>query len=433
MVSLTTLVLIGALIVLYIKYSKIASRTKGITDIDAEIARVQKQLNEMQSDYSEKKPVYDKFKKELNELEEDANIVAHGMYKPHFDFDTSEEYKETIVSTRDEQKQMIKDGTAATCKIQWEVEGSKAKGKQMTKKNIQLMLRSFNNECDADTLKVKWNNVDKMETRINRAFEAINRMGKPNQIEISKDYLTLKLEELYLAHEYQEKKYEEKEEQRQIKEQMREEEKARREIEKAERESEQEEVRYQKALEDARLEMEMAKGEEMGALNDKVADLERLLKEAHEKKERAISRAQQTRSGHVYVISNIGSFGEDVYKIGMTRRLEPMDRVRELGDASVPFRFDVHAMIYSDDAPSLENNLHSMFRERQVNAVNNRKEFFSVSLNDIEKAVHELHGQIEFTKVVEAKEYRESLVMREALYEELKEADIVEEEFPNAL
>ncbi len=113
-----------------------------------------------------------------------------------------------------------------------------------------------------------------------------------------------------------------------------------------------------------------------------------------------------TRSGHVYVISNVGSFGEHVYKIGMTRRLDPMDRIRELGDASVPFQFDVHAIIYSDDAPALESELHKAFDGQRVNRVNERKEFFRVPIEQIATTVREQRGEIEITLTAEAAEYR---------------------------
>ena len=137
-------------------------------------------------------------------------------------------------------------------------------------------------------------------------------------------------------------------------------------------------------------------------------ELEKSLEEAHSKNERAKSMAQQTRSGHVYIISNIGSFGEDVYKIGMTRRLEPLDRVKELGDASVPFTFDVHAMIYSEDAPTLEKVLHDKFAGKRVNMVNHRKEFFGVPIDDIEKEVLKIDSSAEFVKTIEAQEYTET-------------------------
>lgn len=129
-------------------------------------------------------------------------------------------------------------------------------------------------------------------------------------------------------------------------------------------------------------------------------------------KENVLQRELNTRAGYVYIISNIGSFGKDIYKIGMTRRLEPMDRVKELGSASVPFEFDVHAMIFSEDAPKLENQLHHHFKEFEVNKVNPRKEFFKVSLREIEKVVLEnYNGTVTFTEIAKAEQYRRSLAL----------------------
>ena len=160
------------------------------------------------------------------------------------------------------------------------------------------------------------------------------------------------------------------------------------------------------------------------------------MKEAHERKERAISMAQQTKRGHVYIISNIGSFGEQVYKIGMTRRLEPVDRIKELGDASVPFQFDIHAMIYSEDAPTLENALHKAFANKKVNMLNYRKEFFKVTLDEIEQKAKEIGLETEFTRLPEAMEYRETLAILEKLNStvEHKTLDqIIADEFPSSL
>jgi hypothetical protein len=148
---------------------------------------------------------------------------------------------------------------------------------------------------------------------------------------------------------------------------------------------------------------------------------------------RAISQAQMTRVGHIYVISNIGSFGEDVYKIGMTRRLDPLDRVRELGDASVPFQFDVHAIIYSEDAPSLEYELHRKFKDRRLNMVNGRKEFFKVALDEVEAFIlQQTNASILFTKLAEAKEYRETLKYVEQLNNIAQSTETVSK-FPNSL
>jgi hypothetical protein len=276
------------------------------------------------------------------------------------------------------------------------------------------MLRAFNGECDAAIAKVKYNNVNVMVSRIRKAADAINKLGGVMSCRLNPRYVDLKLRELFLVHEHQEKVFEEKEEQRRIREQMREEEIALREFEKAQREAEKEEQRYEDALERARAEVESAAGAKQEKLRLKVEELERRLAEAHERKERAIARAQMTRSGHVYVISNIGSFGEHVYKIGMTRRLDPMDRIRELGDASVPFQFDVHAIIYTEDAPALENTLHRRFGGRRINRVNERKEFFRATIDEIADVVRENHGEIELTRMAEAEEFRKTIAMLQA-------------------
>ena len=217
------------------------------------------------------------------------------------------------------------------------------------------------------------------------------------------------MHELYLAHEYKIQKEEEKEAQRLIKQQMKEEAKVAKEIEKAQKDAEQEEEVKKTALEKARAELQETQGRQTAKLESLVAKLESELLEAIDRKAKAIARAQLTKSGHVYVLSNIGSFGEGIYKIGMTRRLEPLERVKELGSASVPFLFDVHAMIYSENAPELEANLHRHFSDRRVNFVNMRKEFFRITLKEIREAVTEHFGEVTFIVEPEAEEYRQSV------------------------
>ena len=252
-----------------------------------------------------------------------------------------------------------------------------------------------------------------MEARIEKAYEVVNSCAAVQSCTISNDYRLLKLQELHLVHELEEKRHEEKEEQRRIREQMRDEEIAQRQLEKARQDAEKDEQRYEAALAKARREVEEAAGAKQLKLQNQIAELERRLQEAHDNKERAIARAQMTRSGHVYVISNIGSFGEHVYKVGMTRRLDPHERIRELGDASVPFEFDVHAVIYAEDAPALENQLHRAFHNRRVNRVNERKEFFRVSIDEIAEVVRADRGDIELTRVAEAEDYRKTLALIE--------------------
>ena len=261
------------------------------------------------------------------------------------------------------------------------------------------------------------------------SFEAINRIGEPHSTSISCKYKELKLKELQLAFEYQEKLHEEKEEQRLIKEQMREEEKLQKEIEKKQKEIEKqlkEEAELQKKLKEA---YEQGKKSEVEKFENEIKYLNQKIEDS----QRAVSQAQLTKTGHVYIISNIGSFGENVYKIGMTRRLDPMERIDELGSASVPFEFDVHALIKSDNAPELENSLHKYFDSKRVNLVNSRKEFFYVKLDEIEKFAKDNNIDVEFTKLAEAKDFRESQAIRENQSNKKTEKQIITDIVPDSI
>jgi hypothetical protein len=354
-----------------------------------------------------------RLKAEFATLDEKAELQSLSFYRPTYAFSSSQLYQDRLDRVRDDQKDMLKDKTAAISNTPWTVNGSVQEGRKQINQTLKLILRAFNGESDAAIAKVNYKNIKVMEARIEKAWEAINALVTVQDCEISRRYMKLKLDELRLVHEHEEKLHEEKEEQRRIKEQMREEEVARREIEKAQEDAEKEERHYAEALRRATEEAEMASGAKQQKLLHQIDELNKRLAEAQSNKERARSRAEMTRSGHVYVISNIGSLGERVYKIGMTRRLDPMDRVRELGDASVPFGFDVHAIIFTEDAPALENALHREFHYRRVNLINLRKEFFEVEIDEVAKVVHKLHGEIQLTRFAEAKEYRLTLTKRE--------------------
>jgi hypothetical protein len=227
---------------------------------------------------------------------------------------------------------------------------------------------------------------------------------------IQQEYLDARLEELKWAVAPHKLRQQELAEQKEIREQIREEEKVRREMDKPIKDAEKEERFLQKALEKARKELAGATEEQKLQYEAQLAELKSKLSEAEAKGQRALSMADQTRRGHVYVISNIGSFGEEVFKVGMTRRLEPMDRVKEPDDASVPFSFDEHAMIYSDDAPALEKSLHRLFDDKSVNKVNPRKEFFRLPLSEIKHTVEKEDIEaVQWTLKAEAAEYRESM------------------------
>lgn len=414
------------------KYSSIINQEEQLAGIKEEMTKAREELSTLNQKYQDALAIHNALEREINLYQDSLEIGSFGLYEPQFDFETSEHFKNAIEINYNQQKSLIKNDQAVVCHTEWAVAGSKSEGRKMTNQYKKLMLFAFNGECDGLIAKVKWNNALKTKERIQKAFENINKLGVTTNTEITTDFLRLKLEELALTYEYEQKKYEEKEEQRQIREQMREEEKAQKELEKAQRDAEDEERRYQKALDKAKSELGTASQKELELLNEQITTLEKRLAEAHERKERAIAMAQLTKVGHIYVISNIGSFGEHVYKIGMTRRLDPLDRIRELGDASVPFQFDVHAIIYSENAPQLEYELHKKFSSHRLNRINNRKEFFHVTLEEIESFVKEhANAEIEFTRLAEAREFRETLTLKQ-----IKENQMIEESdarFPNSL
>jgi hypothetical protein len=411
-------------------FATLRERMQGVIDADAEKAKViaeTKRLSEQfndrmaseQSQFADRKQRMEAelltLEKELaplraehSALSEESALTEMGFYKPRFGFATSVRYEQAIDQNYQKQKAMLKAKSAATCSKEWTIDGSVEKGRKHTEKYLSLLVRAFNGECDSAIAKVKATNYQTMENRINKAFESLNKLGEMQYCLIATQYRDLRLDELRLEYEHALKVQAEREEQRAIKEEMRQQAIAERELERAQQEAEREERQFETALAKARAEFESASAAKQAEMQAKLAELEQMVAEAHANKERAISRAQQTKSGHVYVISNLGSFGTNIFKIGMTRRLDPMDRIWELSDASVPFDFDVHAIIYTEDAPGLETELHQRFASRRLNVVNERKEFFHVTIDEIATVVRERCGDIELTLVAEAAEYLQS-------------------------
>jgi chromosome segregation ATPase len=352
---------------------------------------------------------------EIIQLDEEILLQSFGFYQPRYDLASSILYKSRLDQVRARQAKMVRDGTAAYAAISWSVNNSEKEGARMMKDYVKLILRSFNNECDASIVNVKFSNVNAIAKKIQKAFDVLNKLGEQMSISITQQYLELKLEELYLCHEYQIKRQQEKEEQKRIREQMREEARLLKEIEDARLKLEKEEKHFNKALVVIQEQIERAETEAERVLLEAEKDkIEHKLIEVTNNILTVEKREQNTRAGYVYIISNIGSFGENIYKIGVTRRLEPLDRVDELGDASVPFDFDVHALIFSDDAPALENALHRAFERRRLNMINRRREFFHVTLDEIETVVRtNFDKPVEFIRLAHADEYRQSLKLKE--------------------
>lgn len=369
---------------------------------------------------------YDTLKKEVGELtqlkkarsdieneikELQAQTIIESYNFSDYNGISSEECKNKILLLKIQEKDLIKDGDAVIF-----MHNPDRGEKKALNNNTKQILRCFNTECDNILMSVNYRNIDSMRAKMQKSFETLNKIFEVDGVLLNHTLLEIKLNELNLVHTSQIKKEAEREEQKAIKEQMLEEEKVRREIEREKAKLDKEERQFKNEISKLMGYLQKASDIEKQLYINKINELEGKLKLLEKDKENVLQREQNTRAGFVYVISNIGSFGEDVYKIGMTRRLEPMERVKELGDASVPFEFDVHAMIFSEDAPKLENVLHETFRKYQVNKVNNRKEFFKVPLDDIEKVVKENHNAtVTFTMLAKAEQYRESLRLAEAI------------------
>lgn len=301
---------------------------------------------------------------------------------------------------RERTKLLVTNERAATCDY---VEKGRAKTA------INFVIDAFNGKVDSILSRSKTDNFGKLEAEIRNAASLVNHNGKAfRSARITDEYLAARIDELHWITAVNVVRENEREEQRRIRDQIREEQKARREFERAIKDAAKEEAAIQKAVDKMRTQLEKATEEQRAEYELMLSELQGKLTEAEARNQRALSMAQQTKTGHVYVISNVGSFGENVYKVGMTRRLEPLDRVRELGDASVPFPFDVHAMIWSEDAPALERDLHRYFLRAQMNKINPRKEFFKIGIADIRIHVEERGHNCSWTMAADAAQYRET-------------------------
>lgn len=322
---------------------------------------------------------------------------------------------EQLTLVRSQIRQAVKEGRAATCDYVEENRRTTA---------VRFVIDAFNGKADSILTRVKQDNIGKLQQELRDAFALVNVNGQAfRNAQITDGYLALRLEELRWASILEVLRLEQREEQRRLRERIREEERARRDYERAIREAAKEEDTVRKAIEKAQAQLAKATEEQRASFEAQLQELAARLAEAESKNQRALSMAQQTRRGHVYVISNVGSLGDDVLKIGLTRRLDPLDRIRELGDSSVPFDFDVHAMIFSEDAPALEHRLHKHFVMSQVNKVNHRKEFFKATLAHIKAQVDSLGLAAQWTMTAEARQYRETLAIERVIRDDPSAAE----------
>ncbi len=381
----------------------IADLEKTINNSNGKIGTLNTQVSKLDQEILEKR-------KQLAVFEVDINALDYGLYKPTFEFANSDLYKEELNKLRDKQKQCIKNDNAAFGNTNWQVNGSAAQGRTMVNNYKKLLLRAFNVECDDIVANVKVSNLDRSIERIEKISEQISKLGKNMAIGISPGYVRLKIDEVKLALDYQQKKQEEKERQKELRAQEREEAKVLKEIEEERKRLKKEQTHYENALKTVLEQIE--KNGETAELLEKKSQLASQINDTSKAIEDVDYREANRKAGYVYIISNIGAFGENVYKIGMTRRLDPQERVDELSDASVPFNFDIHAMIFTEDAPGLETALHNAFESKKLNKINTRREFFAVSLDEIKEEVRKNFDKtVEWIDIPEAEQYRQSKLL----------------------
>ncbi len=367
---------------------------KKTKNADERATRIEKDIERLTSEKED-------LKKELDSLSMD--VVCEMVSIDAYSSMKSDEVKNELAILKTRQDELIKIEEALI------VTNTDQQRKVVDSQKKQI-LRCFNAECSSIISAVTANNVDTSRTKIQRTYDALNKIFSVDGVQISKKFFSLKLEELSAVYAYMLKVEEEKEQKKAIREQMVEEDKVRREIEREKQKIEKEENQFGNEVKKLMGYMQKAKDDvEKQLYVDKIRELEEKLKALAADKENVLQREQNTRAGFVYIISNIGSFGENIFKIGMTRRLDPMERISELSSASVPFPFDVHALIFSEDAPALETLLHHHFQNNQVNKVNVRKEFFRVDLDEIKQLVIANHNAtVKFVDIPEALEFRET-------------------------
>lgn len=368
--------------------------------LSAEIERLRKEQAGLAAQVAQERAALQTESSALIKVRDDLILQEVGVYDYKHQLEDSISYKSQIATVRDQIKAMSRnDGGAVTSATNWTVEGSAAKGRKMVTEFSKLLLRAYNGEADTLVSKLKPYKLATATDRLDKSKATITRLGQTMAISITDEYHRLRIRELELTADYLARKEEEKEAERAEKERLREEAKARREFEAEKARLLKEQSHYARALEQIR----------KTGTPEEVAAAEATLHEIEEAIHGVEDREANIRAGYVYIISNVGAFGPGVVKIGMTRRLEPMDRVKELGDASVPFRYDVHAIVFSDDAVSLEGRLHEVFADRRVNRVNLRREFFYAAPVEVEAALTRADGSVlEFVEEAEAEEFHQS-------------------------
>ncbi len=368
--------------------------------------RLKKEIQQLQTRISSARSEVSQVEAQLIRVSDQLMLQEVGIYQYAHPLQNSMEFKSVLDQIDTQTKLLVKSKVAVKSVSSWTVNGSEKEGAKMVRDISKLMLRAYVAEADNCIRSLKPSTREMMIQRLEKTKSTIANLGKVMQIQISDEFHDLKIQEIRTTADFLKKKEEEREEEKEVRARLREEEKVAKEIAAQKAMLEKEKQKYVNAL----LQMQQNESQVQDEQNlQGIQDMQQKLAEIDAGLSGLVERAANTRAGHVYVISNIGAFGNRVVKIGMTRRLDPVDRVKELSDASVPFNFGVHALFFSDDAVGLETSLHHRFSDKRVNLVNMRREFFYVTPIEVREALSELDGHIlEFTEQPEAEDFHQS-------------------------
>ena len=387
--------------------------TLEVAELERKRAGLRAEIEGMESELSVKRTALqreiDGLQQRVVKTQETEILQEVGIYEYRHPLSDSVTYKAELAKLQDRIKSTVRQDAAVLAAQGWTVNGSEAQGRRMIRDYSKLMLRAYNAEADNLVRGLKPYKLDSAIERLNTVAATIERLGKTMSIRVAHQYHLLRIKELELTADYQEMLAREKEKEREERERLREQRKLEQEIARERARLEKERQHYANALQALLDKGDTEAAERMRA---QLEDVDRAIEEVD-------YREANVRAGYVYVISNLGALGEKMIKVGMTRRLDPMDRIRELSDASVPFNFDVHALFFSEDAYGIEAKMHHRLAERRVNRVNLRREFFYATPSEARDLLKELTGELlQFEEVPEALEYHQSRHATDALIEE---------------
>ncbi len=401
------------------KYENLCSQDKLEEYLRSDIQAKKEELSRINNTTDKLLLKISDLQKKVNELGEEDYIQSFGLYQPKYDFINAGSYKDQLKQVKAKQRKMVKDNEAVMCDTSWTIQGSEKEGQRMVQNFQRLLLTIFNAECDSFVSKLKYNsNVEAVEAKMTKVFDKLNKSAKVIHCEINKKYLGLKFQELSLQYQVECEIQEEREREKAIREEAKE----RRKLEgymKAAEEAEEREYRFRQELEVALKEQELSYGVEKEKLEIQIHGLRQKLEKAMTDKDNANEQVALEKAGNLYVISNIGSFGRDNYRICMTKKSgDPDDYVGSMG-ASTPFPFDIHLKFISENALETLSQLHQVFSDRRVNkARSERKGFFQVSLDEIIAEVERIKrdtGNIKsiqlISKTPQAYDYRRTLAI----------------------